>query len=561
MKSNFVFLFFMLFTTSIFAQRIPFNVILTTATLEVEKYDIHSLNENQCFLKLGYGKYGIANPEVKKQFYGKQIESIELIYTAHNNGGNFSQKDLNLKRLKQLYSFAPELFEYAYTDWKIISQTGCKSDQTCLSFFHGFVITYKPAFTEADRKEEITELKTVFDDLEKIDEKGKESVSEDILNSVTDKVVFDVFKRKKKEWKNALVVVDATGSMSPYIQQMLLWLRLNEAQHNIKYITFFNDGDYTADHLKQAGHTGGIYHTKVNSFVSIKDKLSECMQNGFGGDAPENDLEAVLESMKTFTDYDEVVLIADNWANMRDYMFTKKIKKPVRVVLCGVQNEDTRFNLQYLNLAYQTKGSIHTISEDIEQLYKMQQGDTIVLNKETFYLSPNNILKSKNISNPWNNQLSMTGLGSDIDKTASTKTINYLKYLIKSQKDLEHVKFSKRSISNEGILVFDYKGKHFEYDLNKLVKVTLVDNHKSFFDYDYQMYTYDYTLKLEFADSKSSKHIYRIAFRSKRTHIKPTLERWSIDEYDGMSGRFSSIRYVGALKNNFEKLARINRGE
>jgi hypothetical protein len=74
----------------------------------------------------------------------------------------------------------------------------------------------------------------------------------------------------------------------------------------------------------------------------------------------------------------EIVLIADNWAPMRDYALISNIKIPVHVIVCGV---DPRIgiNTEYLDLARHSKGTIHTMEEDITGLAKIAEGMSITI--------------------------------------------------------------------------------------------------------------------------------------------------------------------------------------
>ena len=181
-----------------------------------------------------------------------------------------------------------------------------------------------------------------------------------------------------------LVVGDFTGSMSPYIAQVLIWHSLNIQKKAVMNFVFFNDGDMTLDSKKVIGKTGGIYDCTADNLDTVLNTAIKTITNGFGGDSPENDVEAILYGIEKFPKCEEIILIADNWANMRDYSLISKIKKPVRVILCGAQ---TAVNIQYLDLALQTKGSIHTIEEDIEDLVKITEGKTIKIGKKSFRMS------------------------------------------------------------------------------------------------------------------------------------------------------------------------------
>jgi hypothetical protein len=52
---------------------------------------------------------------------------------------------------------------------------------------------------------------------------------------------------------------------------------------------------------------------------------------------------------------------------------------PVRVILCGVY-DGMEINTDYLNIAYKTKGSIHTIEQDITELINQTSGKKFNIN-------------------------------------------------------------------------------------------------------------------------------------------------------------------------------------
>ena len=99
------------------------------------------------------------------------------------------------------------------------------------------------------------------------------------------------------------------------------------------------------------------------------------MKKGSGGDIPENNIEAMLKAAQEYPDFQEMILIADNNACIRDYIISDSIRWPLRIILCGTKNG---INPMYLNLALKTKGSIHTIEEDIYSLKNHGIGDPVV---------------------------------------------------------------------------------------------------------------------------------------------------------------------------------------
>jgi hypothetical protein len=161
--------------------------------------------------------------------------------------------------------------------------------------------------------------------------------------------------------------------MSPYIAQVIVWLKKQEENKTAKYFVFFNDGDETPSNKKKPLETKGIYITKNKGLGLVVKTVTKCMRNGSGGgEYLENDVEAIIDGVKHYSKADEIILVADNLESMRDYDYINKIKKPVRIILCGAEN---RVNVQYLDLARQTKGSIHTIKSDVSGLEKIKENE------------------------------------------------------------------------------------------------------------------------------------------------------------------------------------------
>jgi hypothetical protein len=196
-----------------------------------------------------------------------------------------------------------------------------------------------------------------------------------------DSTVTKVFRRHN--WTNSFIVVDVTGSMYPYTAQLLKWLQLTLTNKANRQFTFFNDGDNKGDDKKTIGKTGGIYSILSNKYDEIEQTIITAMENGNGGDQPENNIEALLESDRLCKDCDSIVMIADNWAPVKDISLLAGYHKPVKIVLCGVFD---KINKDYLTLARETKGSIHLIEEDIYSLSLLKEGETIKIHGGTYKL-------------------------------------------------------------------------------------------------------------------------------------------------------------------------------
>lgn len=212
------------------------------------------------------------------------------------------------------------------------------------------------------------------------EEDCKSSVFRPVAN--IDSTIFKVFERNK-DWNNISVTCDLTGSMSPYSAQLLFWFKLHGNNETRKFntVTFFNDGDRKAYKDKKIGETGGIYQTSSSNFEVVQSLARKTMNNGGGGDAPENNLEALLKAIELNDSCDHYVLIADNFATPRDMKLLKKINKPIRVVVCGGSHA---INVAYLNIARETGGSIHTIENDIDGLMDLKEGETLKIGTKKY---------------------------------------------------------------------------------------------------------------------------------------------------------------------------------
>jgi hypothetical protein len=196
----------------------------------------------------------------------------------------------------------------------------------------------------------------------------------------SEKVVTKVLERNN--WSEKLIVCDLTGSMLPYAAQLSVWYQLNvKIESNLQFV-FFNDGDGTPDHLKLIGKTGGIYYQRANGISDLVTLMSEVQRKGCGGDGPENNMEALIEGVKLAGPYKELVMIVDNNANVKDLSLLNKFNRPVHIILCGASSG--RILEDYLQIAWKTKGTIHTMENDLTELAKMADGETIKVNNITY---------------------------------------------------------------------------------------------------------------------------------------------------------------------------------
>ncbi|HEX2684587.1 MAG TPA: hypothetical protein VHL77_11670 [Ferruginibacter sp.] len=199
-------------------------------------------------------------------------------------------------------------------------------------------------------------------------------------NKIPDTSILKILDRTK--WERATIIGDVTGSMYPYTAQLLLWVKTNPVGSMSKNFVFFNDGDNMPDEEKKIGSTGGIYYKTCNTYAEMESLLKATMLKGSGGDYPENNIEALMKAEKVFPNSEFQVMIADNWAAIKDKALTKYLTKPVRIVVCGAT--EFNVNIDYLNLARKTKGSVHVMESDMYNLSSLKEGEILKVGKNTF---------------------------------------------------------------------------------------------------------------------------------------------------------------------------------
>ena len=323
---------------------------------EIPVYSFTKLNLQQVF-HMNYADYIMAPAEIQRwQKIAAKVEvyEIDLVFTLYPKDINKWRTDyheLLSDRLNMLFQLDTS-FRSSNVKWNMILQTDCETEIQAKDFFHGFVVKFRP------RKVKI------------IDEVKSPKHLRALIRGVAatrDSTVFKVLERNP-EWDNMLVVADWTGSMYQYGAQLVQWhnKRLSTQTSRVKHLVIFNDGNDTKTAQKRIGKTGGVYYCKSTEIEDILSTMEMVMSRGNGGDSPENDIEAIITGLKYLKGHDEVVLIADNDSDVRDLSLMRSLDVPVRIILCGKKRKEIHDD--YLRLAQQTGGSLHTLKRDIEDL-------------------------------------------------------------------------------------------------------------------------------------------------------------------------------------------------
>ncbi len=207
--------------------------------------------------------------------------------------------------------------------------------------------------------------------------------------------VLSVFDRVGEKWRDKTVVTDLTCSMDPYMEEILVWQGLDRIEGESTKYVFFNDGDGKPNRLKEMGKTGGIYQSNSTNMVDIITVMMQTKIRGCSGDKAENDLEALLSVASGIQPKQELILIADNYSNVRDIELLDQLNIPVRIILCGTEGRFGKkpgANPQYLTIARRTGGSIHTMQSDLWDLSELREGDEIVINNQKYLVQNNEFI-------------------------------------------------------------------------------------------------------------------------------------------------------------------------
>ncbi|NJN77076.1 MAG: hypothetical protein HC803_01075 [Saprospiraceae bacterium] len=201
MKTPFLIFLFIAFCSTLFSQQ-SIDEIMELPAEKVSFYETHS----DYNITMPYAKSNISTKKLPTVEQLQRLVSIDLVYTEFRRSDKFSQPKLNRYRLESLKKAMPEIFVLENVKWNIIEQTGADNQADAEKLFHGFVFNIA------------AELGT--EDIEYIDKIVNER------EELDDSTVLEVFKRNN--WDKMLITADLTGSMSPYIAQILLWFKLNE---------------------------------------------------------------------------------------------------------------------------------------------------------------------------------------------------------------------------------------------------------------------------------------------------------------------------------------------
>lgn len=365
------------------AQTRTVNDILNQKEVKKKRYRLETGYLDAVVINMSFGESSVVSIMDKANLKDADVFQIDVVYTDYPKGVDLNS--LNRQRIMKALEARKDLVSDENITWQLIRQMDCKSEAEAKTLFHGIVIHYRPVQSAKMFSLE----KQYYDSI--LPENDSFDVKKEQLKQFHDTTVVAAFRRNK-QWKNSTVVTDVTCSMSPFVSQLALWFLYRLNGKETTNIVMFNDGDGKPNHLKVIGKTGGIYSKSTNKYDDLLELLTTATSKGCSGDTPENGVEAILKAQELYPGSKEIIFIADNYAPLRDTSLISQIKIPVRVVICGTQ---LFTNIQYLNLAKRTGGSIHSIEQDLFDLSKLAEGKTFTFNRQMYIFKNGEIIPFK----------------------------------------------------------------------------------------------------------------------------------------------------------------------
>lgn len=113
---------------------------------------------------------------------------------------------------------------------------------------------------------------------------------------------------------------------------------------------------------------------------SVDQLIKSTMKAGSGGETSESDIEAILFSIEHDSLADAVLLIGDNFSDVRDLSILNKVNKKVHIIICSAPQ---KIRVDYLNIAKSTGGILYWNGVKID-LSSVGRGEMAVIGNHRY---------------------------------------------------------------------------------------------------------------------------------------------------------------------------------
>lgn len=265
-------------------------------------------------------------------------------------------------------------YDLSFTYHKNFEYTECKYSKGSSEETWDFEYIGTKEYLRKKKEEEAkqaAEAKAMAEAKARREQEAKAAYSENRIAAVMD----------KNQFRNPLIICDASAEMQQITLELSQWFTVNAQKNPNSQFVFFNDGDQKQEKDKKIGSTGGIYYTPSLPPDKLAVFMNNVMNKSNDNDAPDNYMEALIEGVKMAKQpFDDIILIVDNHATVRDIELLSQFNHPVHVVVfCSIRGGcDYSFcQPDFLKIAWKTKGSLHISGHDFNDIGNMKSGETI----------------------------------------------------------------------------------------------------------------------------------------------------------------------------------------
>jgi hypothetical protein len=198
--------------------------------------------------------------------------------------------------------------------------------------------------------------------------------------------------RNKDQWTAKRIIANIDCSMYQYLDELMVWNYSDEQEQNNNTYWLFNGFQNDSKPSSSGNDRRGIFFVPNNDVAGFCNTVDKIVNFSCGGNRLENVVEALILGAKDKSPEEELLFIADNYSDVSDLNKLQELHVPVRVLLTA---SEYGVNEHYLEIAYRTGGSIHTIHEDIPSghLQDLEDGEQLQVGKYTYQFFKGRFMK------------------------------------------------------------------------------------------------------------------------------------------------------------------------
>ena len=199
--------------------------------------------------------------------------------------------------------------------------------------------------------------------------------------------------RNKELWSAKRIVANIDCSMYQYIDELMVWNYSDEEEQKNNTYWLFNGFQNNSKKSETDHHKRGIYNVSKNDVEGFCNTIDKFVNFSCSGNRLENVVEALIIGAENKPENEELLFIADNFSDVSDLHKLDELTVPVRVLLT---DSEYGINEHYLEIAYKTGGSVHTVFEDIpsKKLQSLEDGQQLQIGKHAYQFYKGRFLKT-----------------------------------------------------------------------------------------------------------------------------------------------------------------------